>query len=71
MGLSANKALQATAASAVQDDGNVALYAEGGQFAGWATNTGQTLNAHHIPFHPFLPSILWHSAGKGQHVSDL
>ena len=26
---------------AVQEDGNVALYGEGGQFSGWATNTGR------------------------------
>jgi hypothetical protein len=25
---------------ALQEDGNVAMYAEGGNFSGWATNTG-------------------------------
>ncbi len=26
---------------ALQEDGNVALYGEGGDFVGWATNTGE------------------------------
>jgi len=26
---------------ALQEDGNVALYGEGGEFVGWATNTGE------------------------------
>ena len=36
----------------------MALYGEGGQFVGWATNTGQTSTADHSPCHPsLLPAV--------------